>query len=779
MAGLVLRLEDDGSLDPQQVGPKLASLARAHRDGFSVPPARVVTAGAERRARGSGEIAPELEREILEAARELGLDRGLAVRSSATLEDLEGRSFAGVYESFLDVRDETELLRRVADCWSSSSREAAIAYRDNEEERPAMAVILQRMVTARFAGVAFSRDPQRSEDDVVLIEAVPGLGEALVAGHVTPLRARMLPTGLEIETRGAFDAVDESSLRKVAELARRLESQRGAPQDVEWAIDEHGELWLLQARPITTGAATPSAPAGAWTREIAVDLWGDALTPFLAEAMVERAPRFDLSRGARFVGIETVERSLAVISGYLYVNVEAVEKAVAALPPRVRTSDLAAVLPPGRSLDGLPSPTFSRLVSLALRAAFLGVVEPRANLLLTRWLSSRDRRRLVRRIDEIEAMSNATAKAALERVREALELLTRTQESNQWPYYWATVTTLGTRAWLVDRQRLTHGEFLAAIGGGDNVTAEMERRFDRLASRIAERPSWLEAIASEEGLSAAPAELRAEIDSLLADYGCRGRHRALDVPRWAEVPEEVITLLLGRAKQGPAEKSPRPRPPAGGLTSRAALAATRRFLDLREELRFFLDRVLFLLRRCLLELGEHLGVADGVFFLRFEELEECVESRASGAEVSNRIERRRRRHDRRGDPPAFYVDGRPVELDTGDGQLLVGTGTSAGRATGRARIVDDPTRVDIEAGDVLVARHTDPGWTPVLRSVAAIVVEEGGLLNHCSIVARELGIPAVVGIRGATHRIAEGARITVDGSEGAVRWEDTSEVPRG
>jgi pyruvate,water dikinase len=195
----------------------------------------------------------------------------------------------------------------------------------------------------------------------------------------------------------------------------------------------------------------------------------------------------------------------------------------------------------------------------------------------------------------------------------------------------------------------------------------------------------------------------------------------------------------------------------------------RRLLDLREDLRFFLDRVLFALRRALLELGAATGLADGVLYLTEAELRQVVAGDLSLEAAQERIARRRRELARSLVPPPFYVGGRPVETETPGAETLAGVGTSPGRASGRARIVSDPTRAAIAPGDVLVAANTDPGWTPVLGLVAALVVEEGGLLNHCSIVARELGVPAVVGVRQATRRIPEGALVTVDGGLGTVR----------
>jgi pyruvate,water dikinase len=198
---------------------------------------------------------------------------------------------------------------------------------------------------------------------------------------------------------------------------------------------------------------------------------------------------------------------------------------------------------------------------------------------------------------------------------------------------------------------------------------------------------------------------------------------------------------------------------------------TRRLLDLREELRFLLDEALFRIRRDLLALGAVSGLGEAIFFLKPREIEEMVAGRRTPQEAASLAAQRQRRFHSPFDPGVFWVDGQPeFDFCAGD-TVLRGIGTSPGRATGRAVIVADPGADRIRRGDVVVARHTDPGWTPILSVIGGMVMEEGGLLNHCSIVARELGVPSIVGVRRATQLIPEGARVTIDGGMGFVRIE--------
>jgi pyruvate,water dikinase len=206
------------------------------------------------------------------------------------------------------------------------------------------------------------------------------------------------------------------------------------------------------------------------------------------------------------------------------------------------------------------------------------------------------------------------------------------------------------------------------------------------------------------------------------------------------------------------------------LLSRCA----RDFLDLREDLRWLLDRALWALRKAMLEKAGELGWPhDRIFFLRLEELE-TLRNRAPGA----RATLRKKAGERAAawnvpfEPPVYLVDGNPVEEFAPAGGTLRGIGASPGRIRGRARHVASPSEgLALERDDILVAHNTDPGWTPVFEIVGGVVTEEGGLLNHASIVARELGRPAVVGVRGALRRVPDGARILIDGGRGEIRIE--------
>lgn len=792
----IVGFKDAQALDPQIVGRKFASLARAAREGFSVPEAVAIPTKAHGHFLATGSWPDGLRQEVVATARRIDLRKGVSIRSSATREDLAGQSFAGQYRSFLEVDSEAEILGRIEECWESAGSETVRSYlravnlQGSDIETPLVAVIIQRMVNSAIAGVAFSRDPLRPDRDEMVIEAVKGHAEGLVSGHRSPCRVRVHRDGrvsLESGSPSYLRLSRKTPWREIAGLLKRLEeSYGGEALDMEWAVDRGKTLWLLQVRPIT--ALTPEEvlpPAGAWTRKIADDLWADRLEPFMAEVMLRHAPRFDLSRIARLAGITPVLPALTVINGYLYVNCDSIRRVIANIPRPLRFQELVSLLPAGSRLNDIPPPRAWSLARILLKTILLPLREPGIIPFICLRSAPRSIHCLRARMRPEAAGSAPTSTSALERLENDLETLALIQENNQWPYFHATLFTWVLRWLAVDLLHMNGAGFLDLLSrGSGNVTIHIEQWFRRTARRIGSTPGLNERFLSEPAAELAhtlPAELQSEVHAFLQRYGFRSRHRTLLLKRWAEAPDEVIGILQSLVRH----------PQAGGSAPLAAKAfaeehstgrivrpilqllagLTRRFLDLREELRFLLDEALFQIRLDMLALGRVFGMGETIFFLKLQEIQEMVAGRLALQEAGSLAGQRQRRFLAPCDPSVFWVDGQPEYDFWADGTVLRGIGTSPGRATGRAVIVEDPAAARIRRGDVVVARHTDPGWTPILSVIGGIVMEEGGLLNHCSIVARELGVPSIVGVGRATQLIPKGARVTIDGGAGLVRIE--------
>jgi pyruvate,water dikinase len=446
------------------------------------------------------------------------------------------------------------------------------------------------------------------------------------------------------------------------------------------------------------------------------------------------------------------------------------------------------------------------------RSALLPITEPGVNPLVSLWRAKYDLSAIGRQIDRTSALSENSPRQTMEKLHKALEILCLLQIKNQWPYFFATLTTWILRWLAMNYRGLSHADFLNLLSkDAKNISIDIEHSIRSMARKIVQNKAladhFIKARAADLAEDMPPA-VRTDFNNFIARYGCRSRHRTLLIKRWSESPEEIIGILqtlvrnqlkrvdglsdslLSAPLSGDAsikgfEDAEKPMKRCGKVarSSGSGLAFSRlsmhliaqlnrRFLDLREELRFALDRILSMIRQTMLTLGKQTGLGDKVMFLNADELKAVVTG-----ELSNR-DARRRAFDRFNafmqpfDAATFWNEGLAEnEFQTG-GRLIRGIGTSPGRVTGRAKIVDDPTRADIQKGDILIAKNTDPGWTPVLSIVGGVVTEEGGLLNHCAIVARELRVPSIVGVEGAARQIQDGDRITIDGGLGVIIIED-------
>jgi pyruvate,water dikinase len=810
----LINYEDKQALNPKAVGQKFFNLAKAVCAGFAVPQAVAISTAAHQFYINHGAWPDGLLDEVSEAANALDLDRGLSIRSSATLEDLEKQSFAGQYRTFLQVIDEVELKNKIEECWQGARSPAVLSYLKSKniagvsEQIPLMGVIIQKMVNAVAAGIAFGRNPMKPARDEIVIEAVKGLAEDLVSGHLTPYRAVMDKQNNLTVTPPSNDPfrleVGEEVLMTllpwfdIADLVRTLQSKKDdVPLDIEWAIDEDKKIWLLQSRAITTlDQQRWQVPAGVWTRKIANDLWADRLTPFLANEMMQNAQHFDLSRILKILGIQITRPTLTIINGYLYVNCRSIADALTYIPPKLQLPDLQSLFPTDFTIDNESKPSVLKQILVAIRSPALLILEPGIIPFFCFWISRRDQKKINKQLDRIQQQGVESAQKAFQNLQTALSALRHVQVSNQWPYYFANYLTWLLRWLMVDRLGYSHEHFLGLLSqNGHNTTIEIEKQFQRLADQIiadkkmhalflkqSPHKLWL-------GLSQ---NLRQGLQSFLTRFGCRSRHRTLYVKRWAEAPEEVIGILqtLVRHQHRP-EKAQQPRThqrhhtikrtaSSSSVSSkymhsfflRPLIILTRKFLDLREEQRFLLDKVLYQIRLSLLALGRYSGLQEKILFLKNREIQQLMQGTLADNEIKKTAADRHDRFLEPFDVSTFYVDGRPENEFQMQGNVFQGIGTSPGTAFGRARIVTDPTRVHFNSDDILIAENADPGWTPILSTVKGMVIEEGGLLNHCSIVARELGIPAVVGVHQATRKIPEGAKITIDGGLGLVRIEE-------
>jgi pyruvate,water dikinase len=900
---LVLQLQEIRAGMLPQVGGKAANLGELVSAGFPVPNGFCLTTEAYRIAIPPGLLGPvigQLARtdpgnlaaisELAGQARDLVLDVGLppavedalrraylelsretsdsgataiAVRSSATAEDLPFASFAGQQDTFLNVVGLESLLLAVRSCWASLWTERAVIYRTGNRIDHALvtlAVVVQEMVDAKAAGVLFTANPVTGKRNEAVIDASPGLGEAVVSGAVNPdhfvvdslagrileqtpgdkrLVIRPLPGGgterIESGQAGlgsAAPCLEDGQVVALADLGRLVEEQFGAPQDIEWAIDD-GKLWLTQARPITTLYPLPlrAVPAEGERAYLCFSLAQGLTRPItpmglagirLIASSVARAARFDVPEPRKG------PPPFAEAGQRIYFDLTAV----------LRSGTGRAIVPRVFDIMEARSATVMRWLFDDPRFA----------------ITSRTPLRLIRHVGPVlakyrvpETILRATFRpaAALVRVerfgrgleralevpdgvtpRERLDHAERILGRELFPILPNTVplaglgfAMLGVVHKLLGR-RAPFSELQAVLRGlPNNVTTRMDLELWDLASDIRSDPPSVAAFSSLPPnelaklfrAGALPLAAQSGLKHFLAGYG----HRAiaeidLGMPRWSEDPTHIIGVLANYLRLDGEESIEPDRQFAKaeaeaeaqivrlvamakgsgrfarirGRVVGAALDRTRRFAGLRELPKYNLVLGLAAARRQISLVGEELAAsgriaeADDVFFLDFEEVRQCLD----GAGMHHLVAERRQAYElelmRRHIPRLLLSDGtEPEALSSpargghdSDG-TLTGTPASAGSVSAVARVILDPVGAHLEPGEILVAPSTDPGWTPLFLTAGGLVMEMGGANSHGAVVAREYGIPAVVGVPDATSLLRTGRRITVDGGAGMITFD--------
>ena len=833
------------------------------------PPDITGLAGKARAAIQAAPIPAAVAEAVGHAYRALGPDVPVAVRSSATAEDLPFASFAGQQDTYLNVVGVPAVLEAVRRCWASLWTDRATAYRASLGIDPAgvaLAVVVQRMVDAETAGVMFTANPLTGSRRQVVVDASPGLGESVVSGAVNPdhfvvdaLTGRVLElelgaTGIEVrplpgggthirelpDDRGGACLAD-SQLRMLATLGLKAQEHFGSPQDTEWAIDRAGALWLTQSRPITTLYPVPrsNGAAGRAARGKPVTGTRAYLCFSLAQGLTRPLTPVGLA------AVRLIASSVATAAGFPVPDprhgpspyAEAGQRIYVDFTTPIRSAVGRRIVP--RVFDIMEARTATVMRRLMEDPAFS--VTKRTPFGLLRHVAP----------VAIRAKVPATLVHALFRPRAALRRLdqfTRDYEASLAPDAGADTlarldhaeSLLGSRLFLIVPAILP----LPALGfamlglagkllGGDawdelqpvirglphNVTTEMDLELWRLATAIQEDPDSRAALLTKNPSILADAyragQLPARLDAGLARFLDRYGQRAvgeIDVglPRWSEEPAHILGILanylrldnpalapdaqFSKAAEDAEEQVERlvaraaARGRIRGRLVRAALRRARLFAGLRELPKYLLVLGLGEVRRQLLVVGRELEQAgtiacrDDVFFLDFAEVRRAWAGNTPGAEgpaldlrqlVAERKQEYARELRRRHIPRVLLSDGTEPEAvraavgSSGDG-TLAGSPASAGRVTAPARVILDPVGARLEPGEILVAPSTDPGWTPLVLTAGGLVMEMGGATSHGAVVAREYGIPAVVGVADATGRISTGQKITVDGGAGTV-----------
>ena len=769
-------------------------------------------------------VPDDLAAAITRPLARLGEQAAYAVRSSATAEDLPTASFAGQQDTYLNVMGPAAILQHVSRCWASLFTERAVTYRLRngfDHRKVHMAVVVQRMVFPQAAGILFTADPVTGNRKVASVEASFGLGEALVSGLVNAdayqvrdgevvakavatkqLAIQASPAGgtqeqaIEPKRQSQPTLTDAQTVRLV-QLGRRVEAHFGCPQDIEWCLVDD-EFHIVQSRAITTLFPIPAAGDGENHVYLSVghqQMMTDALKPLGLSVWQLTTPRPMSEAGGRlFVDVTRSLASPGSRAGLLEV--------VGRHDPLTRDA-LQTILERGHFIPSLrdegqaAAPTGGAPAPIATDPA---IVEE---------LIARSQASIAALKRDIQTKSGS---ALLDFILADLQELKRIlfdPRSHQ-----VFMSAMEATWWLNEQLQAWLGEKNAADTLAQsvphNVTSEMGLALLDVADSIRPHPdvvAFLEHVEDEGFLDelatlAGGREARDAIQAWLDKYGmrCAGE---IDItrPRWSERPTTLVPLILGNVKNfepGAGERRFEQGRQAAWKKEQELMERLRALPDGQrkaEEAKRMIDRVrtfigyreypkygmvsrYFVYKQALLEEAERLVLAhvlrekEDIFFLRFEELHDVVRHN----QVDDQLVRQRK------DAFRSYRALTPPRVLTSEGEViagvyrrddlpagaLVGLPVSAGTIEGRARVVLDMADADLEAGDILVTAYTDPSWTPLFVAIKGLVTEVGGLMTHGAVIAREYGLPAVVGVAHATRLIRDGQRIRVHGTEGYV-----------
>jgi pyruvate,water dikinase len=808
------------------IDDRLDRLARLDPDDRET--IRALSAEIRRSIEGCA-IPDDLAAAITGSVVRLGGQAAYAVRSSATAEDSPTASFAGQQDTYLNVVGPAAILEHVSRCWASLFTERAVTYRLRGgfgHRNVHMAVVVQQMVFAQVAGILFTADPVTSNRKVGYIEASFGLGEALVSGRVNAdvyevrdgdvvakaVAAKKLaiyasPSGggtreLAVEPdRQEQQALTDAQVVRLADLGRRIEAHFGHPQDIEWCLVDDG-FEIVQSRPITTLFPVPAASEQGNRVYVSVghqQMMTDAMKPLGLSFWLLTTPAPMVEVGGRlFVDATRALGSPASRAGLLKAMARSDPLMSDALRTVLERDDYIPALPDeGRvkwSAGGAPEPieTDPAIVTELIERSEASIATLRRDIVTKSGPALLD---FI--LADLQELKRILFDPRSHRV--FMTAMEATWELNE-----------QVEAWLGEKNAVD----TLTQSVPNNVTSEMGLALLDVADVIRPHPdvvAYLRHADDEhflDGLSkpAGGREARDAIRHYLDKYGmrCVGE---IDItkPRWSERPTTLVPIILGNIKNfapGAAERRfeqgrqeawakeqelltrlralPDGEPKAE--EAKRLIDQIRTFIGYREYPKYHMISRYFVYKQALLREAGHLVRArvlrerEDIFYLTFAELHEVVRTNEVDVDLIRQRKEAFRSYQALTPPRVLTSDGEVVagayrRVDVPDG-ALVGLPVSAGTIEGRARVVLDMAQADFDMGDILVTAYTDPSWTPVFVAIKGLVTEVGGLMTHGAVIAREYGLPAVVGVEDATRLIRDGQRIRVHGTDGYIQILD-------
>ncbi|WP_308636504.1 phosphoenolpyruvate synthase [Paenibacillus silvisoli] len=774
------------------------------------------------------EIPSDVAHEVTRYLTQYGDGHAYAVRSSATAEDLPHASFAGQQDTYLNIIGQDAILRHISKCWASLFTDRAVIYRMRngfEHSQVYISVIVQRMVFPQASGILFTADPITSNRKLLTIDAGYGLGEALVSGLVSAdsytvkggqiVDKRIATKKLAIYGRKeggtethqlspdlqVTQTLADEQIVQLARIGRQIEAYFGRPQDIEWCLADD-TFYIVQSRPITTLYPIPEADDEENRVYLSVahqQMMTDPIKPLgLSFYLLITPARMRRAGGRLFVDVTPMLASPASRDGFLNAMGKSDQLIKDALVTVLERDDFIQSLPStesapnrrgGPPLGGQPPiDNDPAIVSELIRSSQASIEALKQNI---RTKSGPEL------FDFI-----------LEDIQELKRILFNPQSTA------AFMSAMNASAWINEHMKQWLGETSAADtisqSVPNNVTSEMGLALLDVADVIRPYPAiirylqqvkddrFMEELARFDGGE----EARDSIKSYLDKYGmrCAGE---IDITRtrWSEQPSALIPLILGNIKHFEPHESKRKfeqgrqealqkeqellerlrQLPDGehkaGETKRN-IDFVRNFIGYREYPKYGYISRYFVYKQAMLKEAERLVQAnvlrekEDMYYLTFEELHGVARTGKLDDEIISHRKSEYKRYEKLSPPRVITSDGEIITArynreNVPDG-AIAGLPVSSGTIEGRARVILNMEKANLEEGDILVTAFTDPSWTPLFVSIKGLVTEVGGLMTHGAVIAREYGLPAVVGVDNATKLIKDGQRIRVNGTDGYI-----------
>jgi len=811
------------------VGGKAFNLGLMKKSGFSVPDGFCITTKAYHnivktiQIKQNINLPDKFKKEIQIAYNKIGAGK-VAVRSSATAEDLPNASFAGQQETFLNVQGVSNLLDAVKKCWASLWTQRAVAYRkdhDINEDALAMAVVVQKMVNSNVSGVMFTVNPTGNENEIV-IESSWGLGEAVVSGQVNPDRFIIDKKSLNItessisnkkimfnhqgkidvpEDKQEIPSLDEGMIQELAEQAIDIEQFYNSPQDIEWAFD-NDRLYILQARPITTRIKKDEQSLIAQEIERLknqIEPEGTIWSQFnLSEILPKPLPmtyhivrKFMSGKGGfgktyRDLGFNPApiidqEGVLNLFCGRLYFNLNREAKLYFNGFPFEHNFEFLKSHPEKASYPKATVNIKKASMNFWFKLPMFIYKMSAAERKLKNMRKNYDQLLKEKIIPDFEDFISSEKEIELSKLSDK-EVLDKF-------YFWieATLTDFASDALKATVfAQFSYGQLESAI---EKQLGEAGKELSRSLVVGLENDLTVESNLKMWEIALE----KISLEQFLDKYGHRAVNEfELAQPRWREDPS-FVEKMVDSFKQNPdmnpakrlenqrnlrleAEETLHKNIKSVWLqkTIDKELKFTRKYMPFRENAKFYLMLGYELIRNALLELDRRFKLNNGIFFLTLDELPDLL----NGTDFQETILERKQRREQllKIDLPKVLFSDELDKIEQKsrltqimEGESLRGTPVSIGTAEGKALVILEPEQASSIGKDyILVCPSTDPGWTPLFMNASGLVMERGGMLSHGAVVAREYGIPAVVNVHDATNLIQNGQKLMVDGNEGIV-----------